>query len=339
MKAGIIGYTGSGRDTIFRALTGLPTVSGLNEHRVGEAVVEDNRLDFLSSIFKPKKHTPAKVELFLTRPHVQKTSDVLKISLEKLRDADVLLMVARNFSGADMEKPDPAKDIANLESELLVTDYVIVEKRLERIRDEKHKGKKNDPVEIDLLNMAKTILENNVPLRSEPKITSSSRLRGFGLVSAKPLLLIVNNPDEGDDNFKIDSNLPQLVLRGNLEAEISRLNSDDSKEFLTDYGISDPGRVRVVKTIYELMDLISFFTVGDDECRAWTINKGEDALSAAGKIHSDIKKGFIRAEVVAFSDFKLSGSFAEAKKKGLFRLEGKTYLVADGDIMHFRFNI
>ncbi|MDR2404988.1 MAG: DUF933 domain-containing protein, partial [Deltaproteobacteria bacterium] len=237
------------------------------------------------------------------------------------------------------DSPDPAKEAANLESELLVKDYVIVEKRLERISEERKRGKKNDPQELELLNLAKSLLENNTPLRTDPKICEAPSLRGFGFVSAKPLLLIVNNPDDGDDSIKIESSIPQLTLRGNLEAEIARLEPDEAKEFLADYGLTEPGRARVVKTIYELMDLLSFFTVGEDECRAWTIMRGEDALSAAGKIHSDIKKGFIRAEVVAFDDFQAAGSFNEVKKKGLFRLEGKTYVVADGDIVHFRFNV
>jgi ribosome-binding ATPase YchF (GTP1/OBG family) len=339
MKAGLIGYPDSGRDTVFRALTGLPTVSGLNEQRLGEAVVEDLRLNYLSSIFNPKKHTPAKVEILLVRPQAQKASEVLNLSLEKVRETDVLLMVARNFSLPGLDSPNPSKEASDLESELLVKDYVIVEKRLERISEEKKRGKKGDPAELELLNLAKSLLENNTPLRTEPKIGNSPILRGFGFVSAKPLLLIINNPDDGDDKFKIESNIPQLVLRGNLEAEIARLNPDEAEEFLKDYGLSEPGSSRVVKTIYELMDLLSFFTVGDDECRAWTINRGDDALSAAGKIHSDIKKGFIRAEVVAFEDFQSAGNFNEAKKKGLFRLEGKTYVIADGDIVHFRFNV
>jgi ribosome-binding ATPase YchF (GTP1/OBG family) len=339
MKAGLIGYPSSGRDTIFRALTGLPSIPGINEQRLGEAVVEDLRLDYLSAMFKPKKHTPAKIDLLMTRPQAQKPADALKLSLEKIRETDVLLIVTRNFHLSGLDKPDPANEAVNLESELLVNDYLIVEKRLERLNEEKKRGKKNDPAELELLNLAKSLLENNIPLRAEPKITAASSLRGFGFVSAKPLLLIVNNPDEGDDNLKIESNIHQLVLRGNLEADISMLEPDDAKEFLSNYGIAQPGSARVVKTIYELMDLISFFTVGEDECRAWTIERGEDALSAAGKIHSDIKKGFIRAEVVAFDDFKHSGGFNEAKKKGLFRLEGKNYVVADGDIVHFRFNI
>jgi GTP-binding protein YchF len=339
MKAGIIGLPGSGRDTIFRALTGLDPVQGLNEQRQGEALVEDPRLDWLSSIFNPKKHTPARAELFLSRPQGQSPSEALKLSLEKARDSDVLLTVLRNFDSPGQDPPDPAKAAEAIESELLVTDYLTVEKRLERMAEERKKGKKPDQEEQNLLELAKDLLEANRPIREEQRIASSARLRGFGFLSAKPSLLIVNCPDDGDDSFKIASPLPQIALRGSLEAEISRLEPDEAQEFLADYGLSEPGRARVVKTVYAMMDLISFFTTGEDECKAWTVSRGEDALSAAGKIHTDIRKGFIRAEVVAFDDFKACGGFNEAKKKGLFRLEGKTYIVQDGDIVHFRFNV
>ncbi|MDR3154192.1 MAG: DUF933 domain-containing protein, partial [Deltaproteobacteria bacterium] len=251
----------------------------------------------------------------------------------------VLLIVLRNFPFPGEAAPDPAKDAAAVESELLVTDYVTVEKRLERMAEERKKGKKGDGAEQELLELAKSSLEENRPLRGEKKIASAPQLRGFGLLSAKPALLIVNSPDDADDSFAIASSLPQMTLRGSLEAEISRLDPGEASEFLADYGLSEPGRSRVVKTVYSMMELISFFTVGEDECRAWTVSRGEDALAAAGKIHSDIRKGFIRAEVVSFDDFKACGGFNEAKKKGLFRLEGKTYVVADGDIVHFRFNV
>jgi ribosome-binding ATPase YchF (GTP1/OBG family) len=339
MKSGLIGLPGSGRDTIFRALTGLDTVPGLNELRQSEALVEDPRLDWLSSVFSPKKHTPARVELFLSRPQGQNPAESLKLSLEKVRDADVLLVVLRNFDFPGLDPPDPARDASSVESELLVTDYVTVEKRLERMAEERKKGKKGDPEEQELLELAKTMLEANRPLREDRRIASAPQLRGFGFLSAKPTLLILNCPDDGDDSSRIGSPASQMALRGSLEAEISRLEPEEAQEFLADYGLSEPGRARVVKTVYSMMDLISFFTVGDDECKAWTVSRGEDALSAAGKIHSDIRKGFIRAEVVAYDDFRASGSFAEAKKKGQFRLEGKTYVVADGDIVHFRFNV
>jgi ribosome-binding ATPase YchF (GTP1/OBG family) len=339
MKAGLIGLAGSGRDTIFRALTGLGPAPGLNEQRLGEALVEDPRLDWLSSVFSPRKHTPARVELFLSRPQAPSPAESLKISLDRVRDADLLLAVVRNFSAPGLDPPDPARELAAVESELLVTDYVTVEKRLERIAEDRGKGRKGDPAEQGLLETAKSLLEAGKPVRDDPKAASAPQLRGFGLLSAKPALYIINGPDDGDDSFRVESPAPQMALRGSLEAEISRLEPDDAREFLADYGLSEPGRSRVVKAVYSMMELVSFFTAGEDECRAWTVRRGEDALAAAGKIHSDIRKGFIRAEVVAFDDFRACGGFAEAKKRGLFRLEGKTYVIADGDIVHFRFNV
>ncbi|MDR2460088.1 MAG: DUF933 domain-containing protein [Deltaproteobacteria bacterium] len=339
MKAGIIGFPGSGRDTVFRALTALPRVEGLNEQRLGEALVEDARLDYLSGLFNPKKHTPAKLELFSARPLGQNKNESIRLSLEKVRDCDVLLLVVRNFPDPSQKTQAPLEEAEEILNEFLVTDYISVEKRLERLGEERKRGKKADPIEAELLDLAKGLLEANTPLRGEPKITCAPLLKGFGFLSAKPYLVLVNNPDDGDDSFKLSAPLPQLSLRGNLEAEIAALEPEEAPEFLADYGLKEPGRARVIKTLYELMELISFFTVGEDECRAWTLTRGEDALTAAGKIHSDIKKGFIRAEVVAFDDFKATGGFAEAKKKGVFRLEGKTYKVIDGDIIHFRFNV
>jgi ribosome-binding ATPase YchF (GTP1/OBG family) len=339
MKAGLIGFPGSGRDTVFRALTGLPPVPGPNERRLGEAVVEDPRLDFLSSLFKPKKHSPAKAELLLARPQAQSPAEALRLSLERVREADALIMVARNFEAPGLPAPDPAKEAKALEGEIVLSDYVIVERRLERLAEEKKKGKRGDPREAELLGLAKGVLERELPLRGEPGLAASPELRGFGLASAKPLLIISNDPEGGAGPPPETPGVAWLTLRGSIEAEIATLDQGEARDFLAGFGLDEPGSARVCRSILGLLDLICFFTVGEDECRAWTLGRGADALAAAGRIHSDIRKGFIRAEVVAFEDFKACGGFNEAKKKGLFRLEGKTYVVADGDIVHFRFNV
>lgn len=339
MKAVIIGWPGSGRDAIFSALTGLARPPfGSADTRQGEALVPDGRLDKLSAIYQPKKHTPAKVEFFLPHPLGQ-AKDVIKNSLEKAREADALLVVLRNFIEDGQEAPNPAKEIAELESELTLSDYLVVEKRLERMAEEVKRGKKNDPEELDLLNKAKEELEAGHPLRLNPVYAQSPKLRGFAFLSAKPLLAVINNGDEDDQTVDLGGSWPQVVVRGKLEEELAAMEAEEAAEFLADYGLSEPAAARVIREVYRLMGLISFFTVGEDECRAWPIMEGENALEAAGAIHSDIQKGFIRAEVVAYDDLIASGGLAEAKKKGAFRLEGKTYQVADGDIVHFRFNV
>jgi len=339
MKAGIIGWPGSGRDAIFSALTGLPRPPyGTTEARQGEALVPDARLDRLSAIFQPKKHTPARVEFLLPHP-AGLPKEVVKASLEKAREAEALLLVLGNFPREDGEKTDPAREIADLESELILSDYLVVEKRLERLVEEQKRGKKNDPEEVELLNQAKAELEAGRPLRQNPVFAQSPKLRGFAFLSAKPLLAVLNNADDDDQAVDLGGDWPQVVVRGKLEEELAAMEPEEAAEFLADYGLSEAASARVIREVYRLMGLISFFTVGEDECRAWTIGSGETALEAAGAIHSDIQKGFIRAEVVAYDDFIAAGGMNEAKKKGCFRLEGKTYQVLDGDIVHFRFNV
>ena len=339
MKAGIIGWPGSGRDAIFSALTGVARPPfGSTDPRQGEALVPDARLDKLSAIYQPKKHTPARVEFLLPHPAGQ-PKDVLKTALEKVRETEVLILVIRNFPMDGLEVPDPAKEIADLESELVVNDYLVVEKRLERMAEEVKRGKKNDPEELDLLNKAKEELEAGRPLRHDPIYARSPKLRGFAFLSAKPLLAVLNNGDDDDKAVDLGGPWPSVVVRGRLEEELAGLEPEEAAEFLAEYNLVESASARVIRQVYELMGLISFFTVGEDECRAWTIGGGETALEAAGAIHSDIQKGFIRAEVVAYDDFARAGNMNEAKKKGAFRLEGKTYVVADGDIVHFRFNV
>jgi ribosome-binding ATPase YchF (GTP1/OBG family) len=300
--------------------------------------VPDARLDHLSAQFQPQKHTPAKVEFFLPHPQGQ-PKEALKTALEKVRETEVLLVVLRNFTLDGDTPPEPAKELAELESELVLNDYLVVEKRLERLAEEAKRGKKNDPEELELLNRAKADLEDGRSLRHDPLFASSPKLRGFAFLSAKPLLAVLNNADEDGAAVDLGGPWPVVVVRGRLEEELSGLEPEEAADFLAEYDLTEPAAARVIREVYRLMGLTSFFTVGDDECRAWTIARGDTALEAAGAIHSDIQKGFIRAEVVAYEDFVQAGGFAEAKKKGSFRLEGKTYVVADGDIVHFRFNV
>ncbi|MDR1921262.1 MAG: YchF family ATPase [Candidatus Adiutrix sp.] len=339
MKAGIIGWPLSGRDAIFSALTGLARPPfGATEPRQGEATAPDARLDKLSSIYQPKKHTPARLEFFLPHPPGL-PKEALKVSLEKARETEALLAVLRNFAAEGQAPPAPAREMAELESELVVSDYLVAEKRLERLAEERKRGKKGDPEELELLNRAKEMLESGRPLRQDPVFARSPKLRGFAFLSAKPLLAVVNNGDDDGREAALDGDWPTVVVRGRLEEDLAAMSPEEAAEFLAEYRLAEPAAARVIREVYGLMGLISFFTVGDDECRAWTIAAGTTALEAAGVIHSDIQKGFIRAEVVAYDDFAAAGDMNAAKKKGTFRLEGKTYLVQDGDIVHFRFNV
>ncbi|MDR1658245.1 MAG: DUF933 domain-containing protein [Deltaproteobacteria bacterium] len=338
MKACLIGAELSGRETVFRALTGLPPAVGFAETRLGEALVQDERLDYLSSLYNPRKHTPARLELIVPKPPPGANPEAQKASLEKARDADCLILILRNFPTSE-KAPAPAQEAAFFLSELMVSDFLTVSKRIERLAEEKKRGKPNDPAEAAALAEALAALESERPLRKFPEIASSPKLRGFGLLSAKPLLVILNDQDEPGPEPDLKLDVPVLRLRGRLEEEFSQLTPEEASEFMSDYGLTELAAARVIRTLYGLNDLISFFTVGDDECRAWTVNCGDTALTAAGRIHSDIQKGFIRAEVVAYDDFRTAGSMVEAKKKGLVRLEGKTYLIKDGDIVLFRFNV
>jgi ribosome-binding ATPase YchF (GTP1/OBG family) len=319
-------------------LTALGPSPVHSDLRQGEATVADPRLDYLSSVFNPRKHTPARLELFLPKPQLE-PQKALKFCLEKAREADVILMVLADFPDAVGDKADPEKEAAFLTSELKAADFVTVSTRLERIDEDNKRGRKADPQERELLAQALKVLEENKPLRDFPELAKAPRLRGFGLLSAKPLLALVNLADNapGLPDYKME--VPYLALKGSLEEEFSLLSPEEAAELMGAYDLTELGVSRVAKKLYDMMELVSFFTVGEDECRAWTVSKGDNALTAAGQIHSDIQKGFIRAEVVAFDDFKACGNFNEAKKRGLFRLESKAYLVADGDIIHFRFNV
>jgi ribosome-binding ATPase YchF (GTP1/OBG family) len=243
----------------------------------------------------------------------------------------------RNFPAPGAPPPDPALEAAELETELVLSDYLVVQKRLERLAEEQTRGKKNDPEEAEFLARALAELEAGRPLRPDPAFARHPKLKGFAFLSAKPVLAVWNHAET--DEAAVDLPWPALVVRGRLEEDLAALPPAEAAEFLAGYGLSEPASARVIREVYRLMGLLSFFTVGEDECRAWTVAAGDTALAAAGAVHSDIQKGFIRAEVVAFEDFRKAGHMNEAKKRGFFRLEGKTYQVADGDIIHFRFNI
>ncbi len=344
MKIGIIGLPGSGKMTVFDALT--QTVSDMgqkSEDRIGTIKVPDHRLDELSKMYNPKKTTHTRLEYFLPGYSSEKNEGLS--TLVKIRDCDALIHVVRNFGGYGYEEPAPFRDFLELDQEMILSDLVVVEKRMERLETDKKRGKHPDEEERKLLEACKARLEDDAPLRRFPELADSPILKGFAFLTAKPMLVLFNNndedenPPEPDDKTKTELEENTMVIRGKLEQELSQMTEEEAADFLAEFNIPAPATDRVIRRSYALMNLISFFTVGDDEVRAWPIQKGRTALDAAETIHTDLKKGFIRAEVIPCEDLLHYGGFNEARKQGLVRLEGKTYEVKDGDIVHIRFNI
>ncbi|MBU2551149.1 MAG: YchF family ATPase [Proteobacteria bacterium] len=343
MKLGFIGQTGAGKSTIFEALTGCAFENGRNgQARIGTVPVPDERVDSLSRLYQPKKTTYAKVEYLLPAPAEPSAKSKDPQIWNRVRDCDALIHVVRNHNGLGFEAPRAWDDLRELDEELTFADLVSVEKRLERLAADRKRGKPEQAEEAALLTECQGHLETDQPLRRRPDLAGAPLLRSFAFVSAKPTLVLFNNADEDEEpprNLKSDVLEESLVIRGKLERELAEMPEDEAAEFLEQFNIAASARDRVIERSYRLLGLISFFTVGDDEVRAWTIRRGTPAADAAEVIHSDIKKGFIRAEVVAYDDLMAAGSIAEARKRGAVRLEGKTYEVQDGDVIEFRFNV
>ncbi len=341
MKLGITGLPGAGKTTVFAALTRNFSQGGqVGESRIGTVHVPDERVDVLSRMYNPRKTIHAQVEYFL--PGIsgygkEKRAD--PNTWTAVRDCDALIHVVRNFGGYGVEPPDPARDVLALDQELVLADLVVAEKRLERLDLDRKRGKAVDEEELSLVARCKEILEAETPLRRHPDLASHPRLRGFAFLSAKPMLVLANNEDDDDAPPDIGTDETCMVIKGKLEHELAQMTEEEAADFLEEFNITASAMDRVIRGSYALLGLVSFFTVGDDEVRAWTIKSGTEALDAAGAIHSDIKKGFIRAEVVHYDDLIAAGSHAEARKAAAVRLEGKTYPVKDGDIINFRFNV
>ena len=342
MKTAIIGLPRCGKTTVFEALTSNISDAGhRREPRIGAMPVPDPRVDRLSGMYNPKKTTYAQVEYFLPAASEGK-KEGLRDMLNQARDADALIHVVRNFGGFGFEDPTPVADLEALEAEMIISDQLQIENRLERLAAEKKKSKKFDPDEETLLRECLKAIESETPLRKFPELADAPKLRGFAFLSAKPVLILVNNTDDEDELPDLggwEEKESCMVIRAKLEQELGQMSEDEAEDFLSEFGITASALDRVIGRTYELMGLISFFTVGEDEVKAWTITRGTEALDAAGEIHSDIQKGFIRAEVISYEDLLDAGSMAEGRKRGTVRLEGKTYVVQDGDVAHFRFNV
>lgn len=348
MKLGIIGLPQSGKSTIFEALTGArgtnrPATGSPSEQRIGTVRMYDERIQDLSEIYHPKKTTFAQVEYLLPAGAVPGAAEKSESRIfNQVRVCDALIHVVRNFRGTDGLQPDPGRDYWQLEEEMVIQDLVVAEKRLERIELDLKRGLKSGQEEQGLVKECAAVLDQGIPLRTRPELALAPELRGFTFLSAKPQLVLVNNDDE-DKAAPVWDKPPReaevQVIRGRIEMEIAAMSPEEAEAFLAEYEIQDTALDRVIQTSYRLLNRISFFTVGSDEVKAWNIARGTPALEAAGAVHSDIQKGFIRAEVLSYDDLKKFGSFQEAKKAGQVRLEGKEYPVKDGDIINFRFNV
>ncbi len=362
MQIGIVGLPNSTKTTLFNALTRSQvetqsTSSGQIEVHKASVEVPDPRIQVLVDMFQPKKTTYARVQyndVAGLRVGVGKDGSLTGELLNSISQSDALLHVVRAFEDERIPHPagsvDAFRDFKALEFEFLISDLAIVEKRLERLgHDLTRKGsypeKKQDQEEFMLLERVKEFLESEHPIR-DMDLTEEERkrLRGFQFITAKPVLVAINVGDDGSENpeaypFQETNTLKVVCLRGALEMEISQLARDEADLFLSEYGINEPGLNRMIRMSYQLLGLESFFTVGEDEVRAWTIPQGANAVDAAGVIHTDLARGFIRAEVVAYQDLIEAGSLVVARKKGKLRLEGKDYVVRDGDIMNIRFNV
>ena len=359
MHVALVGLPGSGKTTVFSALTGSQAPAGgrPGAANVGVVKVPDGRLETLSRMFDPRKTTPADVtyvDVALPAGSVRGGNAPAEL-LGQLRDADALLHVVR----ADATSPsgagsDPWSAFDELELDFIVADLSVVERRLDKLSTSGRRGSSAERLqnarEEEVLRELEPVLARGEPVRSldlAPDV--ELLLRGYRFLTQKPVLVLLN-VDEGRLGEAVDleerararlarPRTEVAVLAAGIEAEIAQLPGEDAGAFLAELGIAEPSRTRVIHLTYALLGLISFFTVGEDECRAWTLTDGATAVDAAGAIHSDLARGFIRAEVVSYEDLVAAGSLAESRRRGVLRAEGKTYRVRDGDVVHVLFNV
>ena len=357
MKLGIVGLPGVGKTTLYNALTGSRAETGgyggSGKANVGQAKVPDERLDWLAEYYKPKKYSPASID-FVDVSGVSKGQGRGNSVLQNIRQTDALVHVVRCFDNDNLfpEPADARSDAETLELELILADIEVVERRLDKARKNLKGGDKKYKREADMCEQLLAHLGEGKPARSFP-FTEEDRdiLQDGGLLSTKPVIYAANLDEDGMANYKenaqflalsalaAEEGAAVLPVAAKFEEDIMDMDAEDAQMFMEELGLTERGLDRLIKTSYELLGYISFLTAGPDDVHAWTITRGTKAPKAAGKIHSDIERGFIRAEVVAFEDLKACGTMANAKAKGLFRLEGKDYVMKDGDIVNFLFNV
>ena len=346
MRIGLVGFAGSGKTTVFNAMTGLGVPVGFGgEVRLGTVRVPDARVDALSAHFSARKTTYAEMRFCdIPGEHGAASKGLSPRGLQRIREQEALCLVLRDFDNPALAEPaDPAGELEAFATECLLADLDSVERRLDRARREGA-----DAVEIAAFERARATLETERPLRLVPRgELDRAPFRGYGLLTDRPLLIVLNR-----DEDRAAEALPReltdqlgamgaagLSLSAPVEAEIADLEPEDRATFVEALGLSEPALARFIRAAYGLLDLISFFTVASAEVRAWTIRRGTAARRAAGRVHSDMERGFIRAEVIPYDVFTSHGSEQAVKEAGQLRVEGKDYVVADGDILHIRFNV
>ena len=366
LKAALIGFGATGKTTLFQLMTSATdsarATHGKAEASVGISKVPDARLDRLTGMYNPRKRVPATVEFSDLAARGQTLGAETLVDVAAYKNADALVHVLRVFDDPAVPHPlganDPARDAQAMEDELILADLGVAERRLERLEKDLKKARTADlERERDVLTVCRAALEDGRPLRAlDLKGEDLKRLRGFQFLSAKPLLIVINLDESqlaeggasataGDRAADAAGLTPFLSRAGTavaavcakIELEIAQLEAADAAAFLADLGLQESGLDRVIRASYDLLGYVSFFTVGEDECRAWSIPRGTPAQLAAGEIHSDIARGFIRAEVVGYDPLVTRGSMAACRDHGEVRLEGKEYIVQDGDIINFRF--
>jgi ribosome-binding ATPase len=365
LTLGILGFAKSGKTTVFNTLTrsnAETSAYGMNQApNIGTVKVPDERLDKLTEMFVPKKTTHATVEYTDVAGMAKGAGQAGALpSLNLIQRVDALVHVVRAFEDTNLPHPEgsvnPIRDLETMNLELMFSDLAVIEKRLPRLDDSIKKfkpGPEKDAqmIEREILGRFFEALSADTPLRdldlSEDELKA---VRGYQFLTLKPLLTILNLGEERADDA--DALLAEArtalggkkqtavaALRGKIEMEISQLEDDEAAEFMQELGIKESGLTKIIHASYDMLGLMSFLTAGEDEVRAWTIHKGTPAVKAAGEIHTDIERGFIRAEIVSYDDLVRTGGIAEAKKQGVYRSEGKTYIMQDGDIVNFLFNV
>ncbi len=340
MKLGLYGRPGSGRRTVFEALSqGLKgqedAAKGRQLGRLAVVQVPDERLQPLTAIFGPKKTTPARLTIIMP----DETAGPSQM-LAQLAATDGLIFVVRNFTDLAGRPPRPDEELKDLEEDLILRDLSVAEGRLERVKKGRAKGQEALPDEEKLLSQTIDRLNSGLPLRGVEELSQAEVFKSFAFLSAKARLVIINNAEEDFEAPPLTARPKEvLVLQGEIEKELARLEGEEAAQLRAAYGLEEPVFDRLARAGLDILGLITFFTVGPEEVRAWTLPRGSDALKAAGTVHSDMARGFIRAEVVPAGDLIAAGSMAQARQQGLIRLEGKDHLINDGDVVTIRFNV